>query len=159
MGFEHLNGSQPQAIFSAARITARNDPHVRAAFAQIAGECLLDLLFSRSFGRRKERGRLHDHAVDAVAALRGLFINERLLQWVRLIRSTEAFERDDFGAGHGGNRHHATTQCFAVVVDRARATLCESASEMKPVQTELVAQRVQQRHVRVVGMQLAWSCR
>jgi hypothetical protein len=42
-----------------------------------------------------------------------------------------------------------------------RATLRETASKMKSVQTELVAQRAKQRHVRIVGVQdfgLAIDC-
>jgi hypothetical protein len=65
----------------------------------------------------------------------------------------ESFERDDLGAGHRRNRHHAAAQRLAVVVDGARAALREPASEVKPVQAELVAQRVQQRHAGIVGMQ------
>ena len=50
-----------------------------AAFAQVAGKCLSDLVLGRALCCREERGRLHDHAVDAVAALRRLFVDECLL--------------------------------------------------------------------------------
>lgn len=70
------------------------DADIGAALAQVAGKRLPDLLFRRPLGRRQERRRLHDHAVDSLATLRGLLVDERLLQRMRLLRRPETFERD-----------------------------------------------------------------
>jgi len=84
-----------QPIISAARLTARRiltwvpQRHLRA------GERLLDLGFGRLLLVVQERGRRHDPAVDAVAALRHLLFDVGGLQGVRLVRRAEAGERDD----------------------------------------------------------------
>src|SRR5688500_2990982 len=60
-----------------------DDAHVRAAAAQIVGERLPDLGVARALVLREQVGGLHDHAVDAVAALHRLLLDEGLLQRVR----------------------------------------------------------------------------
>ena len=72
-----------------------DDAGMRAAAAEIVGERLLDLGLARLLVLREEGRRLHDHAVDAVAALRGLFVDEGLLHRMRLLRRAEPFERHD----------------------------------------------------------------
>jgi len=67
---------------------------MRGTTAEIVGERVLDLSFGRLFGRRQECGRLHDHAVDAVAALHRLLIDEGALHGVQLARGGKPFERD-----------------------------------------------------------------
>ena len=61
--------------------------------AQVIGERVLHLRLGRFFGPGEERGRLHDHAVDAVAALRRLFLDEGALHRVQPLRRAEALER------------------------------------------------------------------
>src|SRR5437899_400880 len=63
--------------------------------AQVAGERLLDVDFTRVLAGGQEGGGLHDHAVDAVAALHGLLIDEGLLHGMRPLRRAETFQRDD----------------------------------------------------------------
>src|SRR3954467_14281143 len=53
-----------------------HDPNVRAAAAQVIRERLADLRFGWLPVRIQECLRLHDHAVDAVAALHGLLVDK-----------------------------------------------------------------------------------
>src|SRR5699024_5296284 len=53
-----------------------HDAGVGAAAAQILRQRLLDLRLGRLLVPRKEGGRFHHHAVDAVAALAGLLLDE-----------------------------------------------------------------------------------
>src|SRR4029077_3793342 len=78
-----------------------DDARMRAAAAQIVGEHLLDLrrAWPLAFVGVEKGGRLHDHAVDAVAALDGLLVDKGLLQRMRVLRAAEALERDHSVAG------------------------------------------------------------
>src|SRR4051794_37266971 len=67
---------------------------MRSAPTQIIGERVLHLRFSRFPGRSKECSRLHDHPVDAVAALRRLLLDEGILHGMELARAAEPFQRD-----------------------------------------------------------------
>jgi hypothetical protein len=71
---------------------------MRAAPAQIPGERILDVGLARLAVFSKEGGRLHDHAVDAVAALHGLLLDEGALQRVQIFRRAQALEGDDLVA-------------------------------------------------------------
>ncbi len=98
-GYEmRVHGCLPHAL-AAARLTART---MRAWVPQrqrlLASACLI----CASLGFLlvgEERRRFHDHAVDAVAALGGLFLDEGALHRMRLLRRAEAFERDDLLLG------------------------------------------------------------
>src|SRR5439155_4503992 len=60
---------------------------MRAAAAEIVSERLLDLVVVCMGVLIEQCFRLHDHAVDAIAALHRLLVDEGLLQRVRLCRS------------------------------------------------------------------------
>src|SRR5262249_30202205 len=66
------------------------DAHMRAAAALEAGERLSNLRVGRLLGLIEERGRRHDPAVDAVAALRHLLLHVGLLDRMRLLGRAEA---------------------------------------------------------------------
>src|SRR5687767_6758451 len=93
-----------------------DDARVRAAAAQVGCERLPDLILTRVPVRCEQRGGLHDHAVDAVAALHRLLLDEGLLQRVRPLRGAQPFERDDLLAGGGRDRHAARAHGPAVDV-------------------------------------------
>src|SRR5688500_11797530 len=131
-----------------------DDARVRAAAAQVAGERLPDLVVARALVGREQRGGFHDHAVDAVAALHRLLLDEGLLQRVRPLRGAQPFERDDLLAGGGRDRHAARAHGPAVDVHRTGAALREAASEARAVEIEIVAQRVEQRHLWIVDAQV-----
>src|ERR1700722_5963318 len=71
------------------------DRHMRAAPALQPFERRLDPRFGRLLLVVEKRRRRHDPAIDAVAALRDLFLDVGGLQRVRLFRGAEAGERRD----------------------------------------------------------------
>src|SRR5437764_134238 len=77
---------------------------MRPATAEIVGERLFDLSLARVPLSAKEGGCLHDHAVDAVAALHRLLVDEGLLDGMRLLGRAEAFQRRDLAGADAGNR-------------------------------------------------------
>src|SRR2546425_2475500 len=91
-----------------------DDSQMGSTAAQILRERGTNLLLAGlAVGLQQGRG-LHDHAVDAVAALGGLLVNERLLQRVRLSRRAQPFERHDLPAHRRGYRHRARAHRLAV---------------------------------------------
>src|SRR5262249_34073695 len=95
--------------------------------------------------------RLHDHAVDAVAALRRLLLDEGALHWVRPLRRAEAFERDYLLlCGDLRQRRDARAHGLAVDMHGAGAALTKPAAEARAMQREIVAERVEQRHVGII---------
>src|SRR5262249_50627727 len=113
---------------------------VSSAAAEILGKRVPDIGLARLFVFREESRRLHDHAVDAVAALDGLFVDERLLHRVGLGRRAEPLERDDLLPGFDrADRRDAGAHGRAVDVDGAGAALPEAAAEARPVQPEVAA--------------------
>src|SRR5262245_60828566 len=110
------------------------------AATEIAAERLLDLAITRVRGALEERLARHDHAVDAVAALGGLLLDERLLERMGLGRRAEALERRDPVSGRLGERHRARADGLAVHEDGARAALPEAAAELRAVEGEIVAE-------------------
>src|SRR5262249_21783648 len=123
------------------------DAHMGAAAALEAGERLPDLRVGRLLGLIEERGRRHDPAVDAVAALRHLLLHVGLLDRMRLLGRAEAGKGDDLAATHRRHRRHTGAHRLAVDVHGASAALRQAAAEMRVVERELVAQGVEQRHV------------
>ena len=149
---EGMNGllmtASPDTM-SAARLTART---MRTCVPQRhrlpASACLISASLGFGF-RGEEGGRLHDHAVDAVAALHRLLLDEGALHRVQIFRRAQPFQRDDLVAvADRGQRQHARAHGLAVDVHGAGAALREAAAEARPVQSEIVAQHIEQRHVR-----------
>jgi len=68
---------------------------------------LRDLRVARMRVLVEQHLRLHDHAVDAVAVLSGLFVDEGLLQRVRMRGAAEALERRDLRVADAADRIHA----------------------------------------------------
>ena len=93
----------------------------------------------------------HDHAVDAVAALRRLLVDEGLLQRMRLVDGAEALDGGDLlladvlDGAHAGARRHAVDQ------NRAGAALLEPAAELGAIEGEIVAQHVEQGRIGLGG--------
>ncbi len=124
---------------------------MRAAAAEIVLQCFLDLGFGRPRVLAEEGGGFHDHAVDAVAALGRLLLDEGALHRVRLFGRAQAFERHDLLlGGERGQRHDSGAHRLAVDLHGAGAALRHAAAEARAAQGEVVAQRVEQRHVGIV---------
>ncbi len=69
----------------------------------------------------RRRGAAHYMigTIDAIAALHGLFVDEGLLQRVRLLGRTETFEGDDLARSDTGERRYAGARGLAVDMDGA----------------------------------------
>src|SRR5262249_1222507 len=72
-----------------------DDADMRAGAAEIVGERLADIRFAWILGGGQKGRRLHHHAVDAVAALGGLRLDEGLLHRMRVFGTAQPFQRDD----------------------------------------------------------------
>ena len=70
-----------------------HDAIVRAAAAQVACQRLFDFGFAWIRLCIQQRLGRHDHAVGAIAALRGLFIEEGFLQRMQFVERAYAFKR------------------------------------------------------------------
>src|SRR5881296_2147457 len=80
-------------LLDSGPLDGSEDPQVASATAQDAVQRPPDL---RLRGMRvfvEQHFGIHDHAVHAVAALRRLLVNERLLEPVRLGHATQTLER------------------------------------------------------------------
>src|SRR2546422_10806245 len=119
------------------------------ATAEHAGHGLLDFdVCGFWFAIQKCLGS-HDDAIDAKSALHRLLIDERLLNRVRLLEASEAFERRDLRSRDSAHRRDAGTYCLAFDDHRAGSALTETATELRPAQRKIVAQHVEQRCGRV----------
>ncbi len=90
----------------------------------------------------------HDLPVLAEAALRDLFVDPGLLQWMKFTPFANSFERGYFSF-HGRDRGDARPNRRAVDDYRARPALAKSATKSRPLQTEIVAKDVEQRCARL----------
>src|SRR5215472_11499193 len=84
-----------------------NDPVMDPAAAEIAGKSKPDVGLARVRVAVENRFGHHDHAGDAVAALRRLLPHESRLQRVGLLKRPETLERDDLGLRKRADRHDA----------------------------------------------------
>src|SRR5215468_5857729 len=108
---------------------------MRATSAQIVGKCLPDLRVLRVLVLRKQCCRLHDHTVDAVAALHGLFLYECSLQRMRFVGCPEAFEGDNALTDGAGDREDTGAHRRTVDVHSASTALSEPTAESWPMQS------------------------
>src|ERR1700761_1952273 len=129
-----------------------NDAGMSATSTEIGGETVTDVLFGRAWRCRKQRCRLHDHAVGTVGALPGLLGDEGGLHRMRLSLLAQSFEGYD--RMPRGARDGKLAGAYRVTVhqNRAGAALAEPAAEFWPTQVEVVAQGIKQRHVGIVGI-------
>src|SRR5256885_6604134 len=123
------------------------DGHVRSAAALEPGEGVAQLRVARLRVLLEVSRGGHHPAVDAVAALRHLLLDIRRLQRMRLVRRAEALKGGDRLAARSGHRQHARAHRLAVQVHGTGAALREAAAEVGIVETEIVAQGIQQRHL------------
>ena len=112
------------------------------AAAKIPPERLFDLV-DRGMGCLTEEGlAFHDHSVSAIAALSSLFLDERSLNTIRLIRSSQAFDcRNRMTLGLF-DRKAARPDCLAVHQDGARSALSQAAAELRAMQSHGVSKYI-----------------
>ena len=128
--------------------------HVREAAAEHARQRLLDFRFAGFRILVEKSFRRQNHAVQAEPALRGLFVDERLLNRMRFFRRAQPFERHDLLAGHSAHRRHAGPHRRAVHDRRTGAALAQAAAELRAAQLQIVAQGIEQgsRGVEIQGV-------
>src|SRR6516162_7434469 len=116
----------------------RMDTLVASAATDVASHGIVDLLVGRSGGFRQERGRLHDLAGLAVAALRHAKITpSHLHRMLTLgIKTLDGDHRLTRDVGHDDG---AGADRFAVDVNRTGAAERNAATEFRPRQTKFVA--------------------
>src|SRR4051795_10692268 len=112
-----------------------------------------DVRLARAGFALEQRLGAHHHAGDAVAALRGLRLDEGLLHRSRFFRRAEAFDRADLASLEDRDRRDAGEDRLAVGEHRAGAALAEAAAELGAVQAQILAQHVEERR-RAVGLHL-----
>ena len=121
---------------------------MRPAAALEAREPIADLLLGRVGRVAQQRRRRHDPAIEAVAALRRLLLNEGKLQFVRRRLGAQARERGN-GTLHFGERQLATAHGSTAEQHGARTALSETAPEARVAQLQIIAQRVEKWHGRI----------
>ena len=87
----------------------------------------------------------HEDAVHAVAALRGLLLDERRLQRMWSVDRAEAVERQHVLVPDGRDRHRAGPHGVAVDNHGTGTALGEAATEARAVLVQVVAEDVEQR--------------
>jgi len=90
-----------------------------------------------------ERGRGHDHARGAEAALEGVRVKERLLHGMDRAVRREALDGRDPAAGRTISRHQAGMERHAVEPDRAGAAIAGVTAFLHPEGTALAQERAQ----------------
>src|SRR5215470_4585459 len=127
---------------------------VAAAAAEVAGQRLAHLLLGRTRRAVEQRPRAHHHPRRAVAALRGLLGDERRLKRIGTGRRAETLDGDHVLTGERAGRRRAGAEGATIHQHGAGAALAEPAAQARAGQPEVVAQDVQQRHVRVIRLHL-----
>ncbi len=122
------------------------DPLVHPAAAEIRAHHRVDLGVGRSRLGAEERGRRHDLAGLAVAALRDVLLDPRRLERVEAVRG-QAFDGRDLRARDLADRRHAGSHRLAIEVHGARAAEGHAAAEFGAGEIELVAEHPEERRV------------
>src|SRR5262245_25986577 len=124
------------------------NPRIGPAPAQVAAHRVVDVGVGRIRFLRQQAGRRHHLPRLAIAALRDLYFQPRLLYWVAQV-AREPFDRGHdlpFGARH---RSDAGTDRVAVEINRAATAESHAATIFRAGQPEVFAQNPQQRLFRL----------
>jgi hypothetical protein len=118
---------------------------VGKAAAQDATQSVSDFLVRGRGLYVQHRLRRQDHATQAKSALSRSFVNECLLDWMRLLRCAETFQGRDFVLtrclkGHDARAHH-----LAAYDHSAGAALSHSTAESRAAQPKLVVENEEER--------------
>src|ERR1700733_5800009 len=124
-----------------------HDFDMRAAPAQIVTQRLHGLALGGVRIAQQQRFGRHDHAVEAVTALRGLFPDEGSLRRIGTRARAEALECQDLAIDTAADRNHAGAGGEAVDQHRAGAAFTEPAAVFRSIQFKIVAQYIQQRSI------------
>ena len=122
-----------------------DDAVVCAAATQVVVQCGNDLGASGMRILLQQCTRADQDAAQAVPALTGIQLDERLLQGMGLALFAQSFQRGDLMALNGPQREIAGRLRSAVHQDHARAALAFAATQLGSGQTQFVSQPMQQR--------------
>src|SRR5262249_14985017 len=107
---------------------------MRPAAAEIVSERLVERRYARILVLREQRDGPDDHAVEAIAALRRLFVDEGLLHRRWLVGTAEALERHDLSRSDRREFDLAGKHRFAVQQHHAGAALAKAEAEARSAQ-------------------------
>nr|GFC18322.1 hypothetical protein [Tanacetum cinerariifolium] len=110
--------------------------------AQVGRQFVADLRFGGMRVAVEQGFGGHDHAVHAITALRGLFINEGLLHRMRAFARTDALQRGDVPAVCASQRKHARAGGDAIDDDRTGAAFTQTASVFGAIKMQLAFDEV-----------------
>ena len=116
---------------------------MRAAAAQVAFQRVADFGVGRIRICIEQRFRRHQDAAGAIAALRGLFVDECTLQRMQRGIRAQRLHRGDLLANHGRHRHVTRLHSLAVDDHGACAALAQAAAVTRADQAEVIAQGVE----------------
>lgn len=124
---------------------------MRTAAADDLIECFTDVFFGGVgvFFQKCRRG--HDHAVQAIAALSSLGIEEGLLDRMELAVFGQPFQRGDFPTLKALAGAEAGWFGFGVDKHHAGATLMKATAIFCAIDRELISQDIEQRFFRIAG--------
>src|SRR5258708_6383135 len=121
-----------------------DDIAVARAATKIAGNRLLDLLFSRFVFFAEQPVSRHEHAGCAVAALHRVVFPKRLLQRMQSLVLRQTFDGDDFVAVSLDGEDHARFHRRAVPHHGTRTATTDDAAQMSAGKSQAVAQKMRQ---------------
>src|SRR5580693_4344423 len=124
------------------------DTWVSGPSAYVAAHGAVDIGIGRRGIFLEQRRCGHDLSRLAVSALRYLQIDPGSLHGLGLL-ALQSLNRRDVPTGHGGERYHTGADRLTVEVDGAGAAHGHSATKLGAVQAGDLADRPQQRHVRI----------
>src|SRR2546430_8305498 len=114
---------------SARAMNGAPDTLVSTTTANVPGHEICDLLVGRVWSFLQHRCGRHYLPALAVAALRNIFRDPRLLKWMQAVHA-QPFNRGDVFAGNLRNRRDARTGERTVDVHTARATQSSAAPKL-----------------------------
>src|SRR3989442_10698570 len=126
-----------------------DDPPVSGTPAEVPGQSDPDLLLGGIWVVTKQRGRGHQHARGAEAALHARLLQERPLERSDLLVPGEPLDRRDLATHRLQGEVRARVHRFAVEEHHARAALGVVASFLGAGEAELLAHRRQEADVRI----------
>src|SRR5213593_2348557 len=120
---------------------------VAGAAAQVSGDSVADLFFGRVWILGEQRRRRHQDPGNAESALRHAEPHEGVLQRVQGVEASQSFNRPDGTTSCLEGQHEAARDGLAVEMDSARAAITRATAFLGPGELEVLAERVEQRHV------------
>ena len=122
--------------------------HVRSAAAKVMPQRLADVLLGRIRPVHDQCGDGDDHAVETIAALGGILIDERTLDGMQTMIVRQTLQGGDSASSDGRKRGNTGANRASVHQNGAGAAFAKPTAEFGAVQSKVVAQHVDQRGVR-----------